>query len=253
MNYREMNSEDKIRFVEGISPELRKRILGYASRSFLGIKPSWERLQNFSESEDLNWLWKQVSSPDQQIALFENLMYLHAEASESSRKKISLEQKAGKDLLKHLKHCSSILQKNPELKHAINKGIERIFADQKTQKNKEKQIKAFLTRIISHDENSEDDASLYYECALLGLFGIDYFDMIIFSIDRLIKTELSKENFIPLTTNDDKRKSPYLEKKVKKLLEDAGVTKFLPARTKEVMIAMGWKKENSKEDKKEKN
>lgn len=55
---------------------------------------------------------------------------------------------------------------------------------------------------------------------------------------ELIKLEAAKENVVKLQTNDSYRRTTYLEKRIKELLEQAGLTKYIPTRVKEIMEAM---------------
>ncbi len=209
---------------------------------------------NFAIYPDLEKLWEEIRNPQEQIAFVEALSYLEFEAAIQGISSLKEDKEAINKFVRNIKECGLILERTKNFKGRINSGLERMFIpslfpilseDEELRNSQENSIKGCITRIT----DNLDIVSL----AHMGVFKKhDYFSLLVFSLLTFVNAQIEKESFVDLKTNKSKRRTAYLEKRTKELLQQIGLTKSLDFRTKQVMIAMKWKKGKPKEDEEEK-
>jgi hypothetical protein len=243
----------EICFAEGVTKELEQwiaeRIVTEENSFLLGLINQSEEhekhsaWQVFAESSVLEKLWDEIRNPQEQIAFVEALSYLQFEAAIHDITALRKEKAAIKKFVKNIKECGLILEQTTNFKIRINSGLERMFipslfpilSEDKELRNSQKNtIKSCITSIT---ENL-DIVSLAHR----GVFKKhDYFSLLVFSLLALVNLEMEKESYVDLKTPKSYRRTAYLKKRTKELLQQAGLTKSIDFRAKEVMEAMGWK------------
>ena len=249
----------EILFAEGISNELKERIALHETNleimfSEFSFRDS-SSLIVFAEDTALEKLWKEVRNPQKQIAFVEALSNLPFEAAMLSPVRLGKEKKGAEKFIKKMKECAEILGENEELKRHVNQGLERMFTPLLPESPPKGVFSVSGVYTDTHKKHLETWENLIRACvskiadnpnitnlASKGVFSNhDYFTVFVFSLIALINLEIGKESFVDLKTNKSKRRTAYLNKKTKELLQQAGLTKSIDLRTEEVMEAMGWK------------